>query len=195
VNEVKVIGIAGASGTGKSTVAAHLAARGGVHVDADAVAHDLLERDADVIAAVRARFGAGVFGDDGRIDRRLLGAKVFADPALLSALGAITHGARADGAPFVVVDAALLLDAAMPFRFDLVIALRARAEERFRRILARGGRSEHEVRSRMAGQRGIEKSFYKADVVVDTDGDREVLLEKIDELVDGVLGRADGEEQ
>jgi len=203
---VKVIGIAGASGTGKSTVAAHLAARGGVHVDADAVGHEVLESDAGVVAAVRERIGPDVFDGRGRIDRRLLGERVFTDAAALSALNAIIHpvirarcgrlveSARRKGAPFVVVDAALLLDSKMPFAFDLLIALRCDEEARFRRIMAKGGWSEEEVRRRLASQRDLENSFYKADVVVDTDGDKVAVLEEIDRLVDGVLRRDYGED-
>lgn len=201
-----VIGIAGASGSGKSTVAAHLCRGGGVHIDADAVGHDLLVHDSGVAAAVRDRIGADVFDASGAVDRRRLGAKVFADPALLSELNAILHPAiaercrelvevaRAALARRVVVDAALLLEVRMPFAFDLVIALRAGEEERFRRIMAKGGWSEAEVRRRMANQRSIEKSFYKADAVVDTDGDEGALLKRIDTLVDGALGAADGEQ-
>jgi dephospho-CoA kinase len=197
-----IIGIAGGSGTGKSTVAAHLARRlGGEHIDADAVAHELLAGDPDVIEAVRERFGDEVFDASGGIDRRALGERVFSQRAARLELNAILHPlirrvcgqrvevARESGAGAAVVDAALLLDSQMPFDFDLMIALQCDTETRFRRIMAKGGRGEVEVRRRLESQRDIEKSFYKADVVVDTDGELDDVLAEIDRVVDAAGDR------
>ena len=81
-----VIGIAGGSGTGKSTIAAHVASgRGGVHVDADRVAHDVLG-EPDVIAQIRQAFGDEVIDLDGSVNRRRLGVRVFADETRRGAL-------------------------------------------------------------------------------------------------------------
>lgn len=199
---MKIVGVAGGSGTGKSTVAAHLAAHlGGVHIDADAVVHELLAFDEEVGAAVRSRFGETVFGPDGSVDRRALGAVVFDDPASRRDLEAIVHPvlrrrcgervveARKSGVAAVVVDAALLLDSKMPFRFDLMVALRCDEAVRFERIMAKGGWDEEAVRSRLSSQRDIEKSFYKADVVVDTDGQLDAVLAEVDRVVDEALAR------
>jgi dephospho-CoA kinase len=199
---VKIVGIAGESGTGKSTLAAHVAdCYHGVHVDTDAVGHDLLAGDPGVIQAVRERIGEDVFDATGHIDRRRLGEKVFASPDLLGELNAVVHpairrrcgelvaAARTSGALVVVVDGALLLDSRMPFRFDLLVALRCDPDTRFERIMAKGGWSEEEVRRRLAAQRSIEKSFYKADAVIDTDGEIEDAEHEIDRLMEDVLGR------
>lgn len=198
---MRIIGIAGGSGTGKSTIAAHVARRlGGIHIDADHVGHELLENDDAVGEAVRRRFGPAILDPAGRIDRRALGAVVFSDDGARRDLNAIIHpairrecgrrveAARRAQAPAVVVDAALLLDSAMPFEFDLMIALRCGAGTRLRRIMAKGGRTEDEVRRRLESQRELEKSFYKADVVVDTDRELDATLAEIDRIVD-----ADGE--
>jgi dephospho-CoA kinase len=195
-----IIGVAGGSGTGKSTVATHLARRlGGVHIDADLVAHGLLDGDGDVIEAVRERFGDEVFDDRGRVDRRALGARVFSDarqrralneimhPAIRRVCGQLVEQARGSGAGAAVVDAALLLDSRMPFRFDLTIALRCPPETRFARIMKKGGRTAGEVRLRLASQRDLEKSFYKADAVIDTDGELKHVLAEVDRVVDAAL--------
>ena len=79
---MKVIGIAGESGTGKTMIGEHLAARGAVHIDADRVGHELLVESGDVIDAVRAIFGDSVFDGDGVVDRHKLGELVFADEGL-----------------------------------------------------------------------------------------------------------------
>jgi dephospho-CoA kinase len=197
---MKVIGIAGETGTGKSTIGAHLAERhGGVHVDTDRIGHGLLGGDEDVVEAVRARFGDDVFDALGRVDRRALGARVFADegarldlnaiihPAIRRVCGELVERARASGANVAVIDGALLLDSRMPFAFDLMIALRCDPDARFARVMAKGGWSEAEVRRRMASQGGVEKSFYKADAVVDTDGELDAVLAAVDRVVDPVM--------
>ncbi|HET6349099.1 MAG TPA: dephospho-CoA kinase [Candidatus Krumholzibacteria bacterium] len=90
---MKVIGIAGGSGTGKSTIAAHIASRfGGVHIDADQVAHRVLE-DTAVIDAIRREFGDDVIGPDKAVNRRRLGVRVFSDAGRRAALNGIVHPA------------------------------------------------------------------------------------------------------
>ncbi|HEX5131131.1 MAG TPA: dephospho-CoA kinase [Candidatus Krumholzibacteria bacterium] len=191
-----VVGLAGGSGTGKSTLARHLAERfRGVHVDADRVAHAVLANDAAVIAAVGEAFGADVLGPDGGVNRLRLGRRVFSDAALLARLNAIVHpavmercgveveAARKAGAKIAVVDAALLLEVSMPFRIDMVIALTCDPEVRLARIMARGGWVEADVRARLARQGDMEKHFYKADAVVDTGRDLPAVFKEVDALI------------
>jgi dephospho-CoA kinase len=197
---VKVIGLAGASGTGKSTIAAHLEKRGGRHIDADRIAHGLLAGDADVVRAVERRFGREVFTGQA-IDRKKLGSVVFADRRALADLNAIVHPAvmeecrrrveecEKDGAPFAVVDAALLLDVEAPFDIDIVIALRAPRDERERRLLRKGGATSAEITARLESQARLDESFARADVVVDTRGALGEVLSAIDRIVDEVLAR------
>jgi dephospho-CoA kinase len=200
-----VVGIAGGSGTGKTTVAAHLARlHHGVHVDGDRVAHAVLEDDADVKRRLREAFGPDVFGADGKVERRALGRRVFADAGALRRLNAVVHPAvaarcadavaraRAAGVPLVAVDAALLLEVAMPFRFDLTLALTCDLETRVRRLLAAGGRTEAEVRDRLDRQAGMEKHFYKADAVVDTGRHLPAVLSDVEALVGAALRRRKG---
>jgi len=199
---VKIVGLAGQSGTGKSTIAAHLAMRGGAHIDADLIAHELLDHDASVVTEIRRRFGETVFGADGRIDRRRLGGIVFGDARELRALNAIVHPAvkrvcveriehlrgRRKPVPFVVIDAALLLEVEMPFEFDLVIALRCRPEEQFRRLAAKSGCSEKEIRARLESQQRMGDWFDKADVIIDTDRPLLDVLAEVDAQVDRLMG-------
>jgi dephospho-CoA kinase len=197
-----VVGIAGGSGSGKSMMAAYLAGRyGGVHVDGDRVAHDVLSADADAIAKIRSTFGAEVFDASGRVDRRRLGRVVFADPDALQRLNAVVHPvvvarcaeavarAKVDGVPLVVVDAALILEVPMPFGFDLTIALTCDREERMRRLMAKGGWSRDDLRARLDRQDGMEKHFYKADAVVDTGRALPAVLAAVEALVDAALER------
>ena len=194
-----VIGIAGASGTGKSTIASHVARRHrGTHIDADRVAHAVLE-EPDVVARIRGEFGAEVIDLDGSVNRRRLGGRVFADAGRRALLNRIVHpaivrrcaaevaAARARGDGVAVIDAALLLEVDMQVAFDLVIALSCDRDVRLARIMAKGGWSEAEVRARLDSQAGMEKHFYKADAVVDTGRDLQRVLEDVDRLVDAAL--------
>jgi dephospho-CoA kinase len=195
---MKVIGLVGESGTGKSTIAAHLEARGAGCVDADGLAHTALRDDPRVERMIRERFGDDVF-TDGEIDRKKLGTIVFDDAAALEALNRIVHPAVIEGflrqleafenAGFelAVVDAALLLEVDVPFDIDLVIALRASREEQTRRLIAKGGVSRAEVTARLDNQAHIEKSFYRADVLLDTNRPLSDVLSEIDDLVQVLL--------
>ncbi|MDH4037972.1 MAG: dephospho-CoA kinase [Candidatus Krumholzibacteria bacterium] len=195
-----VVGIAGGSGTGKSTIARYLAERfRGVHIDADRVAHAALAEDAAVLSRLREAFGEGVFNADGSVNRLRLGRRVFADPALLARLNAIVHpavmarcavaveAAREAGARVAVVDAALLFEVAMPFDFDMLIGLTCDPQIRLARIMAKGGWVEADVRARLARQQDMEKHFYKADAVVDTGRDLSSVLKDVGDRVAAAL--------
>lgn len=195
-----VIGIAGGSGTGKSTVARHVAERfRGVHIDADRVAHAVLVEDAAVVERLRKTFGDGILDADGGVSRLRLGRTVFADSDHLARLNAIVHpavtarcaaavdAARAAGAVVAVVDAALLFEVPMPFAFDLLIALTCNPAIRLARIMAKGDRVEADVRARLERQRDMEKHFYKADAVVDTGRDLPPVLKEVDARVASAL--------
>lgn len=196
---MKVIGIAGGSGTGKTTISRHLVGRGGVHIDGDVVGHEILNTDETVISAVREKIGPDVMKADGHIDRRKLASRVFADAALLKVYNGIIHPAirrrcgvlveeaRSARAPFVAVDAALLLDSKMPFAYDVMIALRASRATQMARILAKGNVSAEDAGARLDRQEAIEKSFYKADVVVDTDRALDEVIADVDRIVDELL--------
>lgn len=196
---MKIVGLVGESGTGKSTIAEHLERQGAGHVDADAVAHEILRNDDSVRRRIKARFGAKVFDGDG-IDRAALGKLVFGNPDLLQALNSIIHPAiirecverldalRNEGKSLAVIDAALLLEVPMPFKIDLMIALRCPRDEQLRRLLAPEGADEEQIRARVESQAHIEKSFYRADVVVDTGRPKDEVLEEIDKVIPFLLG-------
>src|SRR5262249_44972441 len=95
-NAVVMVGLTGGIGAGKSTVADLLAARGAVVIDADAIARQVVEPGMPALAALAERFGAGIVGPDGRLDRALLASRAFVSDEARKDLDAITHPAIAE---------------------------------------------------------------------------------------------------
>jgi dephospho-CoA kinase len=189
---MKTLGLIGGMGAGKSVVRAELAALGARVIDADRVGHEVYEPGTPGFTAVVAAFGPGIVDSAGRIDRRALGALVFADAAELARLNAIVHPLiraeieqrlaefrRAGDAPAVVVEAAVLLEAGWDALVDeiwLVVAARVQVIER---LLASRGLSAAEVETRLARQMGDAERRRAADVVIENDRSLEDLRERV----------------
>ena len=90
-NRPYIIGLTGGIGTGKSEAAKFLASLGAVHLDADAISHELTEPGGEALEPIRAEFGEGVFREDGTLDRQALAQITFSDPARKRALEGILH--------------------------------------------------------------------------------------------------------
>lgn len=162
---MKVIGITGPTGAGKTTALNALKELGGHIVDCDAVYHELLRGSGPMLAELRERFGDGVFGADGALDRKALGTIVFDDPKALEDLNAITHKyvgravdeyieqARQAGVPAIAVDAIALIESGISERCHCTVAVTAPDEVRVRRIMEREGISEEYARLRVQAQK------------------------------------------
>lgn len=162
---MKVIGITGPTGAGKTTALNALQDLGGRVVDCDAVYHDLLVSNEPMRLELRTRFGADVFLTDGALDRKALGAIVFEDQQALDDLNAITHKyvgiavdefieqAQRAGAAAVAIDAIALIESGIANRCHCTVAVTAPDEVRVRRIMAREGISEEYARLRVNAQK------------------------------------------
>ena len=182
------IGLTGGIGSGKSTVAALLAARGAVVVDADRIAREVVEPGTPGLAAVAEAFGQGVLAADGTLDRPALAAIVFTDPEARARLDAIVHplvrersveliaGAPSDAV--LVNDVPLLVETGQAGTYDLVLVVEADLATRLSRLLERG-LSEEDARARIASQATDEQRRAVADVVLDNSGSREQLAEQV----------------
>jgi dephospho-CoA kinase len=199
-----VIGLIGAIGGGKSAAAAALARRGGLVLGGDEIAH-LALRDPEVRRRVVERWGPGVLGDDGEVQRRKLGAIVFADRKELKALEALVHPwvkgrireeiARAQADPsaaFVVLDAAVMLEAGWHDVCDRLVFVDAPREQRVRRVAGRGW-SEEELARREAAQLPLTEKAARADHVLDNSRSLEHLERQVDDLLRRWLRPADRE--
>ncbi len=189
------VGLSGGIGSGKSTVAARLAELGAVVVDADRVAREVVEPGRAALEAVRQRFGDGVVGADGALDRAALGAFVFADPAALRDLEAITHPAirertaelvdeavRADPAAVVVHDMPLLVEKRMSAGYHLVVVVDTAVETRVRRLVGARGLTEADARSRIRAQASDADRYAAADVLLDNNGAPAAARAEVDRL-------------
>ena len=192
-----LIGLTGGIASGKSVVAARLAERGAVVVDADKLAREVVEPGTPALAAIADRFGADVIAADGSLNRPALGAIIFTDPEARLALNAITHPAvwkrarelfaeaeSADPDAVVVYDVPLLAEAAAdrPITFDLVVVVGASAETRLKRLVELRGLSEDEARHRISSQASDAERLALADVVVASDGSLAETLAQADAL-------------
>ena len=169
---MKVIGITGPTGAGKTTALKALEELGGVVIDCDQVYHELLAGSAPMNAELRREFGDGMFAPDGTLERKALGAIVFQNRAALEKLNTITHAfvgeavdkrlarARASGAPCAGIDAIALIESGLGETCDCTVAVTAPDEVRVRRIMAREGISEEYARTRAAAQK--EEAWFRA---------------------------------
>lgn len=196
-----LVGLTGGIGTGKSTVARMLARRGAVVVDADDLARRAVAPGTAGHAEVVARFGRGVLGPDGAIDRKRLADVVFSDPAARRDLEAIVHpevarmfaeeAARHRGTDRIVVYVApLLIEAGRADGFDVLVVVTAPEETRVERLVRGRGMTEEEVRARIAAQLPQEEKAARADVVLDNGGSIEELERQVEELWRALRARA-----
>ncbi|MFC9087557.1 dephospho-CoA kinase [Nocardiopsis dassonvillei] len=196
------VGLTGGIGSGKSAVAAELAAYGATVVDADAIAREVVEPGTPGLEAVVAEFGDRVLTPDGRLDRPRLGEIVFADEASLTRLNAIVHplvGERsaqlmeeavASGVEVVVYDVPLLVENGLGPLYDVVVVVDAPDAVRVERVAANRGMPREQVEARIRAQTDRDTRLAAADLVVDNSGTREELTERVAQLWRELLERA-----
>ena len=192
VNRPTTIGLTGNIATGKSTVLAWLAARGAAVIDADQLAHRAISAGGPAYAAVIDAFGPTIVADDGSIDRKALGAIVFADPAQLARLEALVHPAVFElaqsilaevTAPVVVIEAIKLLESGRLLRLcDEVWVVTSDETTQLRRLVQDRGMSEPEARKRMAAQSPQAEKVKRATHVIDNSGSLEELHRQLEAL-------------
>lgn len=190
-----VIGLIGAIGAGKSTAARCFAIRGGLVIDADALGHEALAQPA-ISEQLAARWGSGVRKPDGTLDRRSIARIVFENPQERNALERLVFpyiGERclqeivraiADPAVrFVVLDAAVLLEAGWNSAVDRIVYIDAPRELRLARLATRSGWADAELTAREAAQWPAEAKRARADAVIVNATDPGELQEQVDRLL------------
>jgi dephospho-CoA kinase len=183
-----VIGVTGGTGSGKTTALEAIREKGGLVVDCDAVYHELLQTDRELLSALDARF-PGVIRD-GVLDRKALGGIVFADPAALLDLNALTHGAvRREvgrqlrdwakmGGELAAVDAIALFESGLGDRCTYTMAITAPRERRIERLMRREGISRDYAGKRIDAQKSDTYFAERCDKILVNDGTLESFREQ-----------------
>jgi len=191
---MKVIGLAGGIGSGKSTVSQFLAELGAVIVDADKAGHEAFKPGTEAWREVVAAFGRQILTPDGDIDRRKLGKIVFNDSESLLWLNQIMHHRmydmvkaqieeyRREGVEVIVLEAPLLVEASWTSLVDEVWVTVAPESTVLRRLKERIGLSEQESLARIRSQLSSAERIRHADVVINNDSGLDELKAKVKEL-------------
>jgi len=187
-----LVGLTGGIATGKSTVSEMLRRLGCEIIDADRLARDVVEPEQPAWKQIVAEFGPGVLTADGSLDRKKLGAIVFADPERRRRLEAITHPAirarflaRLDElaargfAGVVVFDAAVMIESGNYKNMDRLVVVVTDDATQAARLQQRDGTAEAEGRRKIASQMPLAEKAKLADYVIDNSGDREATGEQV----------------
>jgi dephospho-CoA kinase len=181
---MRVLGLTGGIGSGKSMVAQIFAQLGAVVIDADQLAREVVEPGQPALQEIAATFGRDVLLPDGRLDRPRLAGIIFADPAERGKLDAITHPrirarieeeikARRSEPGVLIVDIPLLYENDRTHSVERVIVVWVDPQTQLRRIRRRDGLSAEAARQRIAAQMPLDAKRARADHVIDNSGSRE----------------------
>ena len=195
--KLKIIGITGGTGCGKTTALRELEAMGALVIDCDALYHEMLDTNERMLADIERSFPGTV--TDGVLDRKALGATVFSNEAALLELNAITHhyiGLEVDkkleawamaGGTTAAIDAIALMESGLARKCLAVIGIIAEKTTRIERIMKRDGISYEYAMMRVNAQYPNEYFEQKCDRVLHNDGDREAFRKQCKNLFKEVL--------
>jgi dephospho-CoA kinase len=197
---MRVIGLTGGIGTGKSSVSRLLREKGVTVIDADEATRAVQSRGSEGLRWLVDEFGASILTSDGGLDRARLAAVAFADPEVRQRLNAIVHplvrewmadrqmAAEARGEPYVVLDIPLLFESRGAAAFDDVILVYAPEEVALRRLVEQRGMSEEQARARLAAQMTIEEKRKLTRHVIENTGTLDQLRAQTDRVWAEVTG-------
>ena len=194
------VGLTGSIGVGKSFVTSVFGDLGCHMIDADKTAREVVLPGTEGLTAVVARFGPGILFEDGSLDRKALGAIVFADEQQRLALNSILHPfiiARQDQllseweakdpSGIGIVDAALMIESGGYTRFDKLIVVHCRPEVQLERLMLRDHLSRDEAQRRIDSQMSQEEKQRYADYLIDTSDDFEPTRQKTKQVYESLL--------
>ena len=198
------VGLTGGIGSGKSSVARLLVARGAQLIDADLIARVVVEPGGPAYQPMIDRFGPGILDPDGRIDRPRVAAQVFGHPDALTDLNTITHPAIAAEMierknRFASTDDIVVLDVPLlrathrqAFGLATVVVVDLPTELALERLVGERGMSDGDARARIGSQTDRQTRLAGADLVIDNSGDRDHLRREVDRVWGALLELRDG---
>ncbi len=179
-----LVGLTGGIATGKSTVSAIFRSLGCVVIDADRLAREVVEPGEPAYGEIVDAFGPGVLQPDGALDRKKLGAIVFADPGRRQRLEAITHPrirarftrrlqvlSEQGFTGIVIFDAPVMIESGNDKNMDRLVVVLTDVATQATRLVAREGIDENEAARRIASQMPVAEKAQRADYVIDNRGD------------------------
>jgi dephospho-CoA kinase len=196
-----LVGLTGGIATGKSTVSTMFRGLGAEIIDADLLARQVVEPGQPAWREIVEEFGRDVLSPDRTLDRKKLGAIVFADPARRRRLEAITHPAiRArvkarvdelaarDFTGLAFYDAAILIEALGHQDMDRIVVVMTDEATQVARLRGRDGTDDAEGRRKIASQMPLAEKAKLADYVIDNSGDREATAEQVRRVFAALMG-------
>ncbi len=179
-----IIGITGGTGSGKTTLLELIRQCGGLVLDCDAIYHRLLETDRSLLDAIDRRFPGCV--EQGKLNRKQLGAIVFSDPAALADLNTITHKAvkaavceaLESAPPLAAIDAIGLFEGGLAPLCQVTVAVCAPEDDRIARLMARDGITADYAKARIAAQKPDSWFRQQCDHCLENDGNSQQFQEK-----------------
>jgi dephospho-CoA kinase len=186
-----IVGLTGGIGSGKSTVANMFRDLGITVIDADRLARDVVAPGSDGLSQIVDHFGDDVLTQDGALDRAKLGSIVFDDPDKRRELERITHPligaammqraaeAGQSGEPWVIYDAALLVENGLEDAFHRLIVVALDRDTQMQRVMARDGLDPDDVAKRIDAQMPLEEKVAVADIVIDNGGTLEETKQQV----------------
>lgn len=198
------IGLTGNIGSGKSTVARRLESLGAKIIDADQVARKVVLPGAPGLQEIADVFGPGVLDSQGQLDRKKMGALVFADPRAREKLNNITHprikeeirseinafkkeSQSSSGPGVLVIDAALLIEVGLNHNVDEIWVVKTGLNEQIERLTKRDGLSSNEAKRRIAAQMPQEDKIRLATRVIDNTGEISETIMQVDRYWNDML--------
>lgn len=195
---MKIIGVTGPIGVGKSYVAGQICKRGIPDIDTDNVYHLLISAPSECTSGIKNAFGEKVINKKGGVDRAALANVVFDNPEKLAELNRITHGCvtkkveemledyRRAGTAAVVVEVPLMFESGFDRKCDIVLCVVADIETRISRICMRNGISREEAEKRIKNQKDIDFYIANSSFIVYNNG-KEDINAQIDRLFEKVF--------
>lgn len=183
---MKIIGITGGIGAGKTTVCDEMKRCGAEIIDADKIARQIVQKDMPALKEIENEFGKDVLTPGGELNRKKLADIVFSDEKKLKGLNSITHKyilnemkrrVKNTISEVVVLDVPLLFQCDFPIKCDLTIAVIADKETRLQRIMERDGTERADAEARMSKQLTDKEYSDFADICFENDGDIEKIRE------------------
>ena len=193
---MKIIGLTGGIGSGKSTVTDYLIARGFPVLDADKIAREIVLPGSEMLIQLVSVFGKAILMQDGSLDRKKLGAIVFSDAKKKKTLDGLMHTRilelihdwilqyREESVHKVIfIDAPLLFETGLDKSASEIWVIDVDEETRIKRIMERDGLKREDIAMRISNQMTRDEKNKRADVILDNTGNQEALYQQIEQLL------------